>query len=175
MIAMPKDFTVGQTADCRINGKQERLTWRDNDTLVIEPDDARQILSVHRSRDLIHFACGAPGTGQADYALDGPVLYEKPQAKRDYWWLAVNGASVAACSFPSTKDKIACHPTPEQLIGFPTQQEQAEARRFLLREEMPAIKRRMGEWVPRMRTGEMAYIRPAKPEPPTAGPTAWVC
>jgi hypothetical protein len=174
MIAMPKDFTVGQTADCRINGKPQRLTWRDEDTLVIEPGDARKILTAHRSRELIHFACGDAGLDKADYGCDGPVVYEKPPARREYWWLAVNGASVSACSFPAQEDRVACHPTPEQLIGFPTQEEQMEAQRFLLTADIPAIRRRMQDWVPRMRKGEMAYIRPEQPEPPTSGPTAWV-
>lgn len=39
MISMRRTFKVGATADCRINGKPERLTWRDEDTLVIEPGD----------------------------------------------------------------------------------------------------------------------------------------
>jgi hypothetical protein len=28
----------GDTIDCRINGKPKRVTWRDEHTLVIEPD-----------------------------------------------------------------------------------------------------------------------------------------
>ena len=63
----------------------------------------------------------------------------------------------------------------EQLIGFKTQQEQLDNQLFLLTAEMPAIQRRMNEWVPRMRTGEMAYTRPVNPESPTTGPTAWLC
>lgn len=93
---------------------------------------------------------------------------------REYYWLAVNGASVAACPLPVSKDKK-CMPTPEQLTGFPTQQEQMETQQFLLTAEIPAMKHRMDDWGPRMETGEMAYIRPANPEPPTTGPTMWPC
>jgi hypothetical protein len=32
--------------DCRINGKAERVTYRDENTLVIEPDDARKIMQM---------------------------------------------------------------------------------------------------------------------------------
>jgi len=94
---------------------------------------------------------------------------------REYYWLAVNGAAVAACPLPTTTEKIRCVPTPEQLIGFPTQKEQLENQHFLLTAEIRAIERRMSEWEPRMRNGEMAYIRPTNPEPPTAGTTAWPC
>jgi len=82
MISMPTTFKVGDTQDCRINGKPERLTWRDEDTAVIEPGDARKIVSVNRSRDLIHFVCGAAGMYKGDYAWDGPILYEKEPGKR---------------------------------------------------------------------------------------------
>src|SRR3954465_714668 len=40
MIHMPLSFKVGDTAECRINMKPRRLTWRDNKHLVIEADDA---------------------------------------------------------------------------------------------------------------------------------------
>ena len=36
-------FKIGDTAECKINGKPERLTWRDAETLVIEPDDVHTI------------------------------------------------------------------------------------------------------------------------------------
>jgi hypothetical protein len=77
MIAMPASFKVGDTQDCRINnGKAERLHWRDKDTLVIEPADARTILSAERVGKLIHFTCGGEGKGKGDYRWDGPVVYE---------------------------------------------------------------------------------------------------
>jgi hypothetical protein len=37
-ISVPETFKVGDTTDCRINGVPQRLTWRDKNTLVIEPD-----------------------------------------------------------------------------------------------------------------------------------------
>jgi hypothetical protein len=43
VIHMPVNFKVGDTAGCRINGEPSSVTWRDKDTLVIEPDDARTI------------------------------------------------------------------------------------------------------------------------------------
>ncbi len=81
-IAMPTEFKVGDTSDCRINGEAKRLTWRDNDTLVIEPGDARPILSLDREDDMIHFICGRAGLGKEDYAWNGPILHEKKPSLR---------------------------------------------------------------------------------------------
>lgn len=157
-VAMPKTFKVGDTADCQINGKPERLTWRDNDTLVIEPDDARKIASVYRSRGLIHFTCGATGVAGSEGAWDGPRRPKKRQARRDYWWLDLNGTTVAACSIPLSQEAIGRLPTPKRLIGFPTQTEQLEAQRILLYAEMAEVARRMDEWLPRMHSGEIALL-----------------
>jgi hypothetical protein len=38
MFALNIPSTVGDTIDCRINGKPRRVTWRDEHTLVIEAD-----------------------------------------------------------------------------------------------------------------------------------------
>ena len=38
MFALNIPSTFGDTIDCRINGKSKRVTWRDEHTLVIEPD-----------------------------------------------------------------------------------------------------------------------------------------
>jgi hypothetical protein len=64
MIHMPTTFKVGDTDDCRINGESKRLTWRDKDTLVIEPDDARQILLSALDGELRCFMCGDAGADQ---------------------------------------------------------------------------------------------------------------
>jgi hypothetical protein len=42
-ITMPWSFKIGDTADVKIYDEPAKLTWRDNDTLVIG-DDARTIL-----------------------------------------------------------------------------------------------------------------------------------
>lgn len=68
LISMPKTFKVGDTADCRINKKPARVTWRDKHTLVIEPDDARRIVDLRSSGDLLYFACtDADGTAPHIY------------------------------------------------------------------------------------------------------------
>jgi hypothetical protein len=63
---------VGDTADCRINKVPARLTWRDAKTLVIEPNDARIIITTYYEGDLVHFMCGDAGGGGGEViTLDG--------------------------------------------------------------------------------------------------------
>jgi hypothetical protein len=80
VICLPKTFKIGDTAEVRINLEPARVTYRDKDTLVIEPEDARAILmvSTNPGADLVNFACADPGKSAEDYALDPRgVLYEK--------------------------------------------------------------------------------------------------
>jgi hypothetical protein len=67
MIHMPKSFKVGDTADCRINKIPQRLTWRDEDTIVIEPDDARTIVTRMTEGELTCFICTDQGTPKDEY------------------------------------------------------------------------------------------------------------
>ena len=70
MISTPKTFKVGDTIDCRINDAPQRLTWRDENTLVIEPDDARTIVTRVTEGDLICFICGDKGELANEYRVD---------------------------------------------------------------------------------------------------------
>lgn len=56
-IHMPKTFKVGDTADTKINGQRKQVTWRDRDTLVIEPGDVRHIQIVDSGGSLNTFGC----------------------------------------------------------------------------------------------------------------------
>jgi hypothetical protein len=67
---MPRDFKIGDSADCRINHEPARVTWRDVDYLVIEPSDARPIVGISREGFLISFTCGDAGTTHADYKTE---------------------------------------------------------------------------------------------------------
>src|SRR5262245_61355622 len=66
LISMPTTFTVGETADCQINGKPARVTWRDIETLVIEPGDARKIICTIIEGDRKRFLCTPAGVGMDD-------------------------------------------------------------------------------------------------------------
>jgi hypothetical protein len=85
MIHMPKTFKVGETRDCRINGEPKQVSWRDEDTLVIEPDDARTIVTRVTEGDLTCFMCGDAGESAGDYgvddAADGFVVSRRPRVK----------------------------------------------------------------------------------------------
>lgn len=92
-----------------------------------------------------------------------------------YWWLAVNGSSCAASGLPLPQT-LKVHPTPEQLIGFRTREEHLKTQRFLLNAPIKDVDRFMKRTLPiRIRRGEVVYIRPDSPEPPTQGPTMWTC
>jgi hypothetical protein len=71
IIHMPNTFKVGDTVDCRINQKPERVTWRDKNTLVIEPNDARRIVHIQQDGELAAFCCtDADGTAPS-ICVDG--------------------------------------------------------------------------------------------------------
>ena len=40
---MPTTFRIGDTAECKINGKSAQVMWQDADTLVLNGTDARRI------------------------------------------------------------------------------------------------------------------------------------
>ena len=77
ILSMPLTFKVGDSAVCRINGQESRVTYRDKDTLVIEPGDARAILNVVPDGELNRFFCGHAGKEATDYTRTGPVLHVK--------------------------------------------------------------------------------------------------
>jgi hypothetical protein len=70
VLHMTKTFKVGDTVACRINGEPQRVTWRDEDILVIEPDDARVILTRTIDRDLICFMCGDQSLAASEYTIE---------------------------------------------------------------------------------------------------------
>lgn len=61
VLNMPPTFKVGDTVDCRINQKPARVTWRDKDTLVIEPGDVRQIFHTDTDDEMRVFMCSDAG------------------------------------------------------------------------------------------------------------------
>jgi hypothetical protein len=82
MMTMPTTFKVGDTADCSINKKPARLTWRDAKTLVIEPDDARVIFRSATENGLTTFFCGDSGDTQDSATVEvqdgGFIVSHKP-------------------------------------------------------------------------------------------------
>lgn len=91
----------------------------------------------------------------------------------EWWWLAVNGASCAACFVQARAADLEVAPVPEQLIGFRTREEQLEIQQFLLTAPIEDVDRYLASLPPKIKAGEMGYVRPRNPEPPTHGPTNW--
>jgi hypothetical protein len=61
IISLPSTFKVGDSTTIRVGGKPAMVTWRDQVTLVIEPDDLRPIRFVKQEGGLRHFFCGDRG------------------------------------------------------------------------------------------------------------------
>jgi hypothetical protein len=75
VLNMPLTFKVGDTADCLINKAPACVTWRDNHTLVIEPEDARQIFHVETDDKMHCFFCGDARAKQAGvHTIPGGVI-----------------------------------------------------------------------------------------------------
>ena len=81
-IGLP-NIRIGDTINCRINHVPAQVTWREADTLVIEPDDARIIITSVQDgpQGAIRFTCGDRGKTRADYGIanddSGYMVYEK--------------------------------------------------------------------------------------------------
>lgn len=94
-------------------------------------------------------------------------------ATDEWWWLAVNGASCAASPVPIRSDDVQVFPIPEQLIGFRTREEQVKIQEFVMTAPIDDVNRYMTSLSAAIDSGEVAYVRPQNPEPPTQGSTLW--
>lgn len=79
--------------------------------------------------DLIRYSCDdGPGS-------EGPSIVMRPATTtgndEQFYWLAINGASVAASGIPMPVT-VRVHPTPEQLIGFRTREAHLATQNLLL-------------------------------------------
>jgi hypothetical protein len=78
-IHLSNNVGIGDTVDCRINAEPARVTWRDAQTLVIEPGDARRILRIAAEGDLNLFICtDADGADDFTIITDRPEIWRKP-------------------------------------------------------------------------------------------------
>lgn len=97
----------------------------------------------------------------------------KDISEQNWWWIAINGASCAAAGIPNTSPPTVV-PTPEQLIGFRTREEQLAAQQLILKEPIEQVREYMQSLGSRVEAGEVRYFRPNHPEPPTRGSTQWI-
>lgn len=80
---LPASAKVGDTVQVKINGDPASVTWRDKDTLVIEPDDYRPIFYTSLDGNLRSFFCGSAGESKGrveHHALGGVVISERGDA-----------------------------------------------------------------------------------------------
>jgi hypothetical protein len=77
VLSLPIHDKIGDTCDCTINGAPKRVTWHDAHTLVIEPDDVRQIYRTTEDGDLRTFWCSSKGSGRASFHGPGSVIVEE--------------------------------------------------------------------------------------------------
>lgn len=96
----------------------------------------------------------------------------KTKKTQRYYWLALNGPSVAACGVPMSKNLIVT-PTPEQLIGYSTFEEMKKSQQFLLTAPIEKVAEYMETLPPRIRAGEVQYQRPRHPAPYNEDATMW--
>ena len=76
-LSLPTSVKIGDTVDCKINGAPRKVTWRNAETLVIEPDDARRIVMIDQVGDnLRSFVC-SDADGFADFTVVTP--FDEPE------------------------------------------------------------------------------------------------
>lgn len=92
---------------------------------------------------------------------------------KQWYWIAINRDSAAASAMPCAEPPTV-RPTPEQLLGFSTRDEQVDVQRFLLEKPIEEVNEFMQSLPRRIESGEIRYLRPTNPEPPTRGQTLWI-
>jgi hypothetical protein len=75
IIHLPANVHIGDTASVRINREPARVTWRDAQTLVIEPNDARRINVFLEKSDMNTLICS-----DADETDDFHLITDRPEA-----------------------------------------------------------------------------------------------
>lgn len=87
----------------------------------------------------------------------------------DRYWIAINGASVAAHLLsPLKRPRVT--PIPELLIGFSSAEEAAKAQQTLLTAPVQVMRNYLSHL---LRRRDLMILQPHKPDPPTRGPTIW--
>jgi len=115
-----------------------------------------------------------PDSGSSSSSGSADAAETTRIADRLWWWIAINGASCAASSLPLPAT-LEVFPTPEQLLGFGTREEQLSAQDLLLTAPISKVRRFLNRTIrERVKKGEVVVIQPSHPEPPTQGPTIWL-
>ena len=98
-----------------------------------------------------------------------------PNADGLFYWIAINGASCSASEVPMPKS-VQVSPVPVQLFGYRSRESQLDAQRFFLTAPIKDVQEFMKNEMPgKIASGEVVFINPSNPEPPTASQTLWEC
>jgi hypothetical protein len=73
---LPAETKIGDTVPVKINGRPASVTWRDKNTMVIEPNDTRPIFHTSIDGSLRVFFCGSAADSKAvvERRPDGAVI-----------------------------------------------------------------------------------------------------
>jgi hypothetical protein len=92
-------------------------------------------------------------------------------ATDERYWIAINGSGCAITALPMRNPKVT--PTPQQLLGFPTYEEAAEAHRICLQAPLDEVRRLFESLRACVKSGRVRVIQPRHPQPQTDGPVTW--
>jgi hypothetical protein len=71
LMHLPASVQIGDTVDVRINSEPARVTWRDAQTLVIEPNDVRRVVRMREEPGMTTFIC-ADADGSSNFRILTP-------------------------------------------------------------------------------------------------------
>lgn len=128
LLSLPKSKLAGT---CRINDQHaEYRVLKDHLEFRYEGQEAwdrRRILDAFQDDDQIRFSCDDWPGSEGPYILIRPDM--APMNDETFFWLAVNGASVAASGIPMPLT-VTVRPTPEQLSGIAAENRKLQRRTF---------------------------------------------
>ena len=173
-LTLPQNEPAGT---CRINGEPAEyrvgpdfLEFRNERQ---EAWERRGILDSSQIGDLIQFVCDDGPESEGPYTVIQSVA--APNADGLFYWIAINGASCSASEVPMPKS-VHVSPIPEQLLGYRSREEQLVAQRFFLTAPIKDVDDFMKNEMPgKIASGEVVFINPSNPEPPTTSQTLWEC
>jgi hypothetical protein len=168
-----------RTGNCRINGQAAEFRVTDqaiNFRYEGETEwQERCILDSCDSGNLVQYFCDDGSGSEGPYSIIQPAVVPESEVNELYYWLAINGPSVAASSIPMPRT-VRVSPVPEQMIGFRSRDEQLAIQKFLLTAPMSQVEKFMKKEMPRkLKNGEVIGIKMKNPEPFTTGETMWGC
>ncbi len=147
----PQELAALVTIDDKIEqGLQARVAGLPDDKMIqimipLEKGLAKIKISAGDVRTMLSGKESYPMQDQID-SIHGHYCGKQTDAEeREYYWLAINGDSCAACPIPMAKQP-SCKPNPELYIGLDSQEKQTAAQQFLLTAPQEKIVGQVEQW-----------------------------